>query len=167
MYVRLFVADLFVHGIGGAIYDQLTDAIIRRYFGFDAPTYQVLTATVRLPLPGFNATEADCRRLHRAARDLFWNPQRHVSPELVGEKGVWIKKSANSRFERRERFRILRRLTEQLRPSLAGQRKAVLEELAQCEEALLANATLRRRDFAAVLFASDQLRPFVTRYLAV
>ena len=36
MFARLFLADLFIHGIGGGIYDELTDRIIERYYGFPA-----------------------------------------------------------------------------------------------------------------------------------
>ena len=33
LFARLVLADLFIHGIGGAKYDQLTDELIRRFFG--------------------------------------------------------------------------------------------------------------------------------------
>ncbi|HEY1861452.1 MAG TPA: hypothetical protein VGG61_13915, partial [Gemmataceae bacterium] len=33
LYARLFVADLFIHGIGGGRYDELTDEISRRFYG--------------------------------------------------------------------------------------------------------------------------------------
>ena len=32
MYLRLAMGDLFLHGIGGAKYDQLTDRIIEHFF---------------------------------------------------------------------------------------------------------------------------------------
>lgn len=37
MYARLVLADLFVHGIGGGKYDQLTDLILARYFDLPPP----------------------------------------------------------------------------------------------------------------------------------
>ncbi len=48
MYLRLFVADLFVHGIGGGKYDQLTNGIIREFAGIDPPPMAVATATLQL-----------------------------------------------------------------------------------------------------------------------
>jgi hypothetical protein len=45
----LLVADQFVHGIGGARYDQITDAIIARHFGIDPPRFSVTTATLYSP----------------------------------------------------------------------------------------------------------------------
>jgi hypothetical protein len=49
MFLRLFVADLFVHGIGGGRYDQITDRLIRSHFGVVPPVFAVTTATLYLP----------------------------------------------------------------------------------------------------------------------
>ena len=46
MVVRLLVADQFVHGIGGARYDQVTDRLIARHFGITPPAFSVTTATL-------------------------------------------------------------------------------------------------------------------------
>ncbi len=69
MYTRLFVSDLFVHGIGGGKYDQLTDAIIADYFQLPPPPMVVASATLRLPWdtallqPGTSAeTSVEIRR---------------------------------------------------------------------------------------------------------
>jgi len=42
LFVRLCVADQFIHGIGGGRYDQVTDRLIARHFGIapPAPTHQ-------------------------------------------------------------------------------------------------------------------------------
>jgi hypothetical protein len=49
MFLRLFVGDWFIHGIGGGKYDQLNDRIIRSFFGIEPPKYSVITGTVFLP----------------------------------------------------------------------------------------------------------------------
>jgi hypothetical protein len=49
MYLRVFVVDQFVHGIGGAQYDQITDRIIASYFNITPPRFCVATATMYLP----------------------------------------------------------------------------------------------------------------------
>ena len=48
-YIRLLIADNFVHGIGGGRYDQVSDNIIRRYFRIDPPAFSVTTATMFFP----------------------------------------------------------------------------------------------------------------------
>jgi hypothetical protein len=56
LFARLVLGDHFVHGIGGAKYDQLTDAICERFFGLAPPAFITATATVRLPLELSSAT---------------------------------------------------------------------------------------------------------------
>ncbi len=51
LFMRLFVADIFVHGIGGARYDEVTDRIIKRFFGVEPPAYAVISATLAIEWP--------------------------------------------------------------------------------------------------------------------
>ena len=48
LFARLVLSDLFIHGIGGAKYDQLTDELIRSFFGLAPPDYLVISATLHL-----------------------------------------------------------------------------------------------------------------------
>jgi hypothetical protein len=48
-FLRLCVVDQFVHGIGGGLYDQVTDTIIRDWFGMQPPAFSVATATMLFP----------------------------------------------------------------------------------------------------------------------
>jgi hypothetical protein len=49
MFLRLLLADQFVHGIGGGRYDQVADALIARHFGVAPPRFAVTTATLYFP----------------------------------------------------------------------------------------------------------------------
>ncbi|MBC8109119.1 MAG: hypothetical protein H7Z14_21210, partial [Anaerolineae bacterium] len=49
IFLRLLVTDQFVHGIGGARYDQVSDSIIARHFGISPPRFSVTTATLFFP----------------------------------------------------------------------------------------------------------------------
>ena len=85
LWTRLFVADLFVHGIGGAKYDRITDALITGYFGVEPPVMACVSATLRLPLTRARTTAADLRVARYRRRDLNYNPQRYLrrTPEVV------------------------------------------------------------------------------------
>ena len=48
-FLRLLVADQFIHGIGGGRYDQVTDRFIAHHFGIEPPTFAVTTATLYFP----------------------------------------------------------------------------------------------------------------------
>jgi hypothetical protein len=49
MYLRLFVVDQFIHGIGGGQYDQVTDRIIATHFKMEPPHFAVITGTMYQP----------------------------------------------------------------------------------------------------------------------
>jgi hypothetical protein len=174
MFARLLVSDLFIHGIGGGKYDELTDELIRSFYSLEPPAFLVLSATLLLPLPHFRATADGCRQLARQYRDLHWKPERYLAQagdqdgrvrQLIDQKIDWIARPATTRHQRCERFRELRRLTEALRAVLAGQERQVRERQGRCEEELAANQVLRRRDYAFCLYPEAQLRRFCTPFL--
>ena len=49
LFVRLLLADQFVHGIGGGRYDRVTDALIVSRFHIAPPAFCVTTATLFFP----------------------------------------------------------------------------------------------------------------------
>jgi hypothetical protein len=173
LYARLFLADLFLHGIGGGIYDELTDELIRRFYGCEPPEYLVLSATRWLPLPRTPVREDDRRRLLRELRDVRYNPQRHLDAipsseqlsELARHKREWIARPPATSAERRERFRTLRTLTEELRRPLLRREEQLRQQLRDCEQQLRTNAVLQRRDYSFCLFPESVLRPFCTQFL--
>jgi hypothetical protein len=65
-YARLVLGDLFVHGIGGAKYDEVTDRIIAGLFGITPPAYLTATATLKLPVE--HESDADQQLLELAKR---------------------------------------------------------------------------------------------------
>lgn len=49
LFARLLLADVFVHGVGGGRYDQVTDRLIAAHFGITPPPFAVATATLYWP----------------------------------------------------------------------------------------------------------------------
>ncbi len=76
LFSRLLLADLFLHGIGGGKYDEVTDSIARQFYQHDLPDYLVLSATKLLPLPAYPVTVETRSRLLRALRDVRYQPER-------------------------------------------------------------------------------------------
>ena len=75
MFARMFLSDLFVHGIGGAKYDQMTDNIIRRFFKVEPPTYMAATATLQLPIAIDLGNALGVRELKSRKRDIQFHPE--------------------------------------------------------------------------------------------
>ncbi|MDO8948995.1 MAG: hypothetical protein Q7V61_00535, partial [Actinomycetota bacterium] len=76
MFERVFVADLFIHGVGGGRYDEVTDGVIRRFFGIEPPRYVVASMTLHLPLGGHEVTEAEVATVERRLNRLQHNPDQ-------------------------------------------------------------------------------------------
>jgi hypothetical protein len=171
LFARVFLGDLFIHGIGGGKYDEVTDEIIRRFYGFEPPRFMVLSATLLLPLPRPPVRPEACKRLAHQRRDLHWNPQRHLddhdsrAEQLATEKQAWIARQPQSRAERHARFRILRELTGRLQPFVADREKTLAENLTRCYQQRTTNEVLERRDYAFCLYPEAVLRSFCTAFL--
>ncbi|MEO8270245.1 MAG: hypothetical protein ABI557_11030 [Aureliella sp.] len=83
MYLRLIVSDLFLHGIGGGKYDQLTDAIVREFFGIEPAPMAVASATLHLPLgssfpPETGHEIADLESQRRNELERLWQFKYHA-----------------------------------------------------------------------------------------
>lgn len=76
LFERLFVADLFVHGTGGARYDRVTDAVIAQYYGIAPPAFAVASMTMLLPLGARLATGEDITALEQRIHRFTHNPDQ-------------------------------------------------------------------------------------------
>ncbi|MCG6156197.1 hypothetical protein [Rubinisphaera margarita] len=146
LYLRLFVADWFIHGIGGAKYDEITDDLICRYFRFPPPDYQVASGTAYLPLKRrIDPDEADPVELQARLRHAEENPellltveQREQIADRLEEKQTLIRQREESRTEgltKRQRRELRPRNQErherlkQIRSELAALAEQPLQEL--------------------------------------
>ena len=171
LFARLALSDLFLHGIGGGKYDEVTDLIIADYFKLEPPAFQVLSATYHLPLPRAEASERDSRWHVARERDAYWNPQRYLESgtavaELLAEREQLLASSPETQSGRRRRFRALRSVCERLRPSAqaAIRREADAAEVAKRGE--LDRAILSRRDYSWVLYPESVLQTALGAFAA-
>jgi hypothetical protein len=93
MFLRMFVVDQFVHGIGGGQYDQITDRIIAAHFQIAPPRFSVATGTMYLPeAVGRSRVCVPCvaQEGHRLRHALLGERKR----ELVAQIAAAPRKSA-------------------------------------------------------------------------
>ncbi len=174
LFARVCLADLFLHGIGGAKYDEMTNRICERMFGLKAPEFLTVSATLLLPLGGpFGTTENQLHAINHKLRDLTYNPDRHIAafPEtaaLINEKSALLTAAHALRESNQLRGKLSpaqhRRLSEirgQLR-FYTGTVRAVYEvERAKIQAQLSANTLIRNREYAFVLYPEEQVRQFL------
>jgi hypothetical protein len=172
LWARLLVCDLFVHGIGGAKYDRITDEIIRRYFGCEPPAYACVTATLRLPLPKFGTTPETVRAARRRLRDWRYNPQRylHQPPsDLIEERWELIARADRLREAlgpgplRREVYQAIREVNARLAESEPGRGADLAAEARRIERELESDTVASSREFFYCLQPPDRLRRLTTR----
>ena len=70
LFARLAFADVFIHGIGGAKYDQATEEIARRFWGCQLPPPAVVSGTLHMPIDHAAADLGEPSRIRRRLRDL-------------------------------------------------------------------------------------------------
>ena len=170
LFARLVLADLFIHGIGGGKYDELTDAILRRFYDIEPPRFLILSATRLLPLPSFPVSADDCRQLAHDLRDLHWNPQRHLDGDpralpLIERKTALVAAQPVAHPARHERFVNLRDVTDRLRPLTSERESELRQRLESCVQEVHTNTVLRRRDYSFCLYPETVLRPLLRQFL--
>lgn len=95
LFSRLILSDLFLHGIGGAKYDQLTDLISERFFEVRLPGFQTLSATLKLPFAFDLVSRHELTDLDRKIREVRFHPERFIHEpsdlvaDLIARKQTW------------------------------------------------------------------------------
>jgi len=174
LFARMFLCDVFIHGTGGGNYDQITDEIIRTFLGVEPPGYIVASATVCLPFAGRVVPSEEVTRLQYLIRDLHYNPDRHLPPELkddavvrelVKRKWELIGRRGRTSLERRRIFVTIRRINAELKARLGDAPEKAVEALAQARADREANAVLNSRDYAFCLYPRELLQAFYGKVL--
>jgi hypothetical protein len=171
MFSRYLLGDLFIHGIGGAKYDELGDAIARQFFHAEPPDFLTLSLTAWLGLPEASASPGALAKIDRRIRDLEFNPDRALDGEappeaarLIAEKRALAAVDPDDPAERRGRFRRFRAINESLRPLVAARLEALREGRARTAAALDVDRLARNREYSMVLHSQGRLRRTLSAY---
>ena len=155
MYARLLASDLFVHGIGGAKYDQLTDQIVGDFFGVAPPGYVTTTGTWCLPTDFPDISTADITKLKETLRKMRFHPETFIgtadpnATRLIESKNSAIAgQSKQSPLERHEAIESANReLQKLLKPECA----AIVNEIDSLTEKVRDSQIFNSREFSFAL----------------
>jgi hypothetical protein len=175
LWARLALSDLFMHGIGGAKYDQVTDRLIETFFGLTPPGIMVLSATLYLPVQRPQASAAKLLELRRELRELSYHPEVHLrshglldgqssarARSLVDEKLRWIGAPV-THDNAYARWASLRRINSELQDCVAQRRQQLVELQSQMRRALRHEKVLGSREYSFCLYPESELREFLQR----
>lgn len=175
LWARLFLSDFFIHGIGGAKYDRITDLIIREYFGIQPPKYACVSATMMLELPCYQASSAELTRLRRRLRDMRHNPQRYLKPmgavpdlllrrKTAVAEAVRLRNDAPDDSPARSRvFRRVRDVNQELGVYCEGEMLSCTLHLAELEWQLKSDVVANSREYFHGLFPATRLAKLKAR----
>jgi len=155
VFARLFLSDLFVHGIGGAKYDEVTDRLIRSYYSLEPPAYCAITATLTIPWEREPVDPGLPGRLKNDLRDLVYNPQRHLGGDerdgkaerLIEEKWRLVEEAPGTRRGRREKFLRIREINGELAGRIEEPRERKERGLREARQRLAEDEVLFDREY--------------------
>jgi hypothetical protein len=172
-FVRLFVADLFVHGIGGARYDEVTDDLIRRFLGIELPPIACVTATAHLPIAAPDVDAAAVQAARITLRDMHYNPQRHFAnlpAKLLDQRESLILRSDGMRGSgpryhtiRKAIFHEIRELNARLVASRTAEIEGQKQTITQREHAARQAAVARDREYFFALQPRETLQALIAK----
>jgi hypothetical protein len=178
LFARLCLSDLFIHGIGGAKYDEMTDQIISRFYGIRPPSFHTITATLHMDFARpYNVTQHDLRRCQSRLRDIQFNPDRHISSQhqpaaqaLIEEKRELMHQQRACRQARirgqsvhapstgYRRLLRFREISRQLAGFAQDQRELWDQEQRTLIAQLQANDVILNREYAFCLYSRQKLK---------
>ena len=167
MYTRLFFSDLFVHGIGGAKYDLITDEIIREFFGVEPPGYATISATLHLPYKPFDVSNEDMNKLKHVIKDMGYNPDRYASGEimedagmisLINEKNDLIAKTSHDSKEKHLTFDRIKQINGLMKEKISPLIKEKKKEMNDLEKRIKYNSIATNRDYPFCIYPEEMLR---------
>lgn len=165
MFSRYLLGDLFIHGIGGAKYDELGDAIARRFFEIEPPGFLTLSMTAWLGIPDRPASPELLASIERSLRDLTYNPDRHLGEPLgdevrnrIRDKQQAILANPQSRAGRVARFRAIRAINDDLQPLVDAHMERLQSLRSQQVADLAWNQIAHLREYAIVLHSERRMK---------
>lgn len=172
MFFRLFCADLFIHGVGGGKYDNVTDTIIENFFSIKPPVYAVSSATVHLPTEAVVSGSDDIDKLRYQARDVNYNPDRYAAPgvrtsaefevKLAEKKQILESMPDRSKTERYKGFLRLKQLNHEMLAGTPSLEQNMESKLAAALAVQKQKSILQGRNYPFFLFPQKKIQSLVT-----
>jgi hypothetical protein len=167
LFARLALSDLFLHGIGGAKYDQVTDDIARRFCGFTLPAYATASATLRLPVARPARMATTLPEIKRQLRELAYHPERFVSANgsaasaaaiLAKEHAIRAERTATNGFAR---HRSIVTANDALQPFVEARRIELIGKRDQIEQQQAVESILNSREYSFCLFPRNHFQQLI------
>lgn len=172
MFARLVLSDLFVHGIGGAKYDELGDVITWRFFGVRSPAWMVVSATLLLPVDRRRITESawTVAEIRRQLRRIRFAPESFAGeaelPESLCQAKRELIAAVGNEGDKKAWHDRLDDINRRLAADLGAVRQQWTERLAVARAVESSEKILNSREHAFCLYPLEHLANHYSRLLS-
>ena len=169
LFVRLFLADWFVHGAGAQWYEMVTNYIMENYYKVKPPEFGTVTCTMGLPLADEVASSGDLSQLHNKMRDIRHNPEKYIDESglktqpvasLIRAKNEQID-LANNRSMASDKRKSAWKSLEDINQKLLEYTKSAVSDLetqiAESQKNQISRKVLNNREYFFGLFPEQKL----------
>ena len=177
MFSRLFFSDVFVHGVGGAKYDIITDGIIKDFFGVVPPEYIAASATLYPPYKRFDVKDDDLVRLQNEIKKIRNNPDKYipnevlnesVTKELISEKMELIGNvTGGDKSDAKRRFLRIKEINMLLNDKIKHLFEEKELEISSIKDQLMHNDVVNKRDHPIFVYPEEFIKDFFSEALSV
>lgn len=165
LYLRVFVFDWFVHGIGGALYDQITEDWAVRWLQISPSPMVAASLTLRLPLTPARSGQQELREAQHLQHHLLWNPDMLLQGPEKGRLHSWLAELRQLRSENPElgpasklRFHRIRQLVDSLREFSRGPLQEGWSKVARLRQFAAEEHLVNNREYAYPLHPTESLQ---------
>lgn len=168
LFARLFLCDLWIHGVGGAEYEELNNQLAADLFSIQLPPYAVASATLHLGIKGDavvdrQALQDQIEALRNQLRLMQFNPERFIGPadeeaqSLITERTILLEEMKRVKETRGQLHQKVSAINDKLRARITASRRSVEAQLREKEIALAQESIAANREFPFFFYSWEDL----------
>ncbi len=151
-YLRIFKTTLFIHGRGGALYDKITDYIIKNLFGISKiPVFIIASTDIYLPL-GIETENLLKEReyLNKVINNAQYKPEILLDEDQAKyykqlKRDIASKLKTESNPEKKKEIHLkLKKIEEEIKFKSKNRREELKQRLSRIEKSILKEVYLER-----------------------
>lgn len=161
MMNRIYLGDIFIHGLGGAKYDKITDEVIRGFYGVEPPEF--VTASLTLSMEGLEDPSGRLMESRQKLREMDFHPEAFLADppaDLLAEKLSLTRDIKTPGANKKEMGRRLGEINNALKSRLEPLKVELLAEIAALESELNRYEVLADRELPYFLYPPEKFDQF-------
>lgn len=176
IFMRLFISDLFLHGVGGAKYDIVTDQIIQRFYNIQPPKFAMSSLTLYLPFDiNFDINSHNFAEKSNLEKQLWLikhNPQKLFSLEnletkpeiknlLIQKEKLLVKMQTVSVEEKKSLAQNIKQINLKLEKELKPKELEIENKIHTLSEKTSEYTVATFREYPFCFFSPDEIRSII------